>query len=151
MRGGEICDNFAGLANYKNKYGNDDRRGGDGGGVYLYSKSDFSMSGGSIQDNTVDDRGGGVFVRGYGHTITLSGRSIIQNNVDKDNQDNNLYLENSSQQVSARRLSSGADIGISSGRTLASGQTRPDQQRRLHRQHPVRQRRPGGLRDLSEL
>lgn len=123
MRGGEICDNFAGLANYKNKYGNDDRRGGDGGGVYLYSKSDFSMSGGSIQDNTVDDRGGGVFVRGYGHTITLSGRSIIQNNVDKDNQDNNLYLENSSQQVSARRLSSGADIGISSGRTLASGQT----------------------------
>ena len=38
-------------------------------------------------------------------------------------QDNNLYLENSSQQVSARRLSSGADIGISSGRTLASGQT----------------------------
>lgn len=123
MRGGEICDNFAGLANYKNKYGNDDRRGGDGGGVYLYSKSDFSMSGGSIQDNTVDDRGGGVFVRGYDHTITLSGRSIIQNNVDKDNQDNNLYLENSSQQVSARRLSSGADIGISSGRTLASGQT----------------------------
>lgn len=123
MRGGEICDNFAGLANYKDKYGNDDRRGGDGGGVYLYSKSDFSMSGGSIQDNTVDDRGGGVFVRGYDHTITLSGRSIIQNNVDKDNQDNNLYLENSSQQVSARRLSSGADIGISSGRTLASGQT----------------------------
>lgn len=123
MRGGEICDNFAGLANYKNKYGNDDRRGGDGGGVYLYSKSGFSMSGGSIQDNTVDDRGGGVFVRGYDHTITLSGRSIIQNNVDKDNQDNNLYLENSSQQVSARRLSSGADIGISSGRTLASGQT----------------------------
>lgn len=123
MRGGEICDNFAGLANYKNKYGNDDRRGGDGGGVYLYSKSSFSMSGGSIQDNTVDDRGGGVFVRGYGHTITLSGRSIIQNNVDKDNQDNNLYLENSSQQVSARRLSGGADIGISSGRTLASGQT----------------------------
>ena len=123
MRGGEICDNFAGLANYKNKYGNDDRRGGDGGGVYLYSKSSFSMSGGSIQDNTVDDRGGGVFVRGYGNTITLSGRSIIQNNVDKDNQDNNLYLENSSQQVSARRLSSGADIGISSGRTLASGQT----------------------------
>lgn len=123
MRGGEICDNFAGLANYKNKYGNDDRRGGDGGGVYLYSKSSFSMSGGSIQDNTVDDRGGGVFVRGYDHTITLSGRSIIQNNVDKDNQDNNLYLENSSQQVSARRLSSGADIGISSGRTLASGQT----------------------------
>ena len=123
MRGGEICDNFAGLANYKNKYGNDDRRGGDGGGVYLYSKSDFSMSGGSIQDNTVDDRGGGVFVRGYGHTITLSGRSIIQNNVDKDDQDNNLYLENSSQQVSARRLGSGADIGISSGRTLASGQT----------------------------
>lgn len=123
MRGGEICDNFAGLANYKNKYGNDDRRGGDGGGVYLYSKSSFSMSGGSIQDNTVDDRGGGVFVRGYDHTITLSGRAIIQNNVDKDNQDNNLYLENSSQQVSARRLSSGADIGISSGRTLASGQT----------------------------
>lgn len=123
MRGGEICDNFAGLANYKNKYGNDDRRGGDGGGVYLYSKNSFSMRGGSIQDNTVDDRGGGVFVRGYGHTITLSGRSIIQNNVDKDNQDNNLYLENSSQQVSARRLSSGADIGISSGRTLASGQT----------------------------
>ena len=123
MRGGEICGNFAGLANYKNKYGNDDRRGGDGGGVYLYSKSSFSMSGGSIQDNTVDDRGGGVFVRGYDHTITLSGRSIIQNNVDKDNQDNNLYLENSSQQVSARRLSSGADIGISSGRTLASGQT----------------------------
>ena len=123
MRGGEICDNFAGLANYKNKYGNDDRRGGDGGGVYLYSKSSFSMSGGSIQDNAVDDRGGGVFVRGYDHTITLSGRSIIQNNVDKDNQDNNLYLENSSQQVSARRLSSGADIGISSGRTLASGQT----------------------------
>ena len=123
MRGGEICDNFAGLANYKNKYGNDDRRGGDGGGVYLYSKSSFSMSGGSIQDNTVDDRGGGVFVRGYDHTITLSGRSIIQNNIDKDNQDNNLYLENSSQQVSARRLSSGADIGISSGRTLASGQT----------------------------
>ena len=123
MRGGEICDNFAGLANYKNKYGNDDRRGGDGGGVYLYSKSSFSMSGGSIQDNTVDDRGGGVFVRGYDHTITLSGRSIIQNNVDKDNQDNNLYLENSSQQVRARRLSSGADIGISSGRTLASGQT----------------------------
>lgn len=123
MRGGEICDNFAGLANYKNKYGNDDRRGGDGGGVYLYSKSSFSMSGGSIQDNTVDDRGGGVFVRGYDHTITLSGRSIIQNNVDKDNQDNNLYLGNSSQQVSARRLSSGADIGISSGRTLASGQT----------------------------
>ena len=123
MRGGEICDNFAGLANYKNKYGNDDRRGGDGGGVYLYSKSSFSMSGGSIQDNTVDDRGGGVFVRGYDHTITLSGRSVIQNNVDKDNQDNNLYLENSSQQVSARRLSSGADIGISSGRTLASGQT----------------------------
>lgn len=123
MRGGEICDNFAGLANYKNKYGNDDRRGGDGGGVYLYSKSSFSMSGGSIQDNTVDDRGGGVFVRGYDHTTTLSGRSIIQNNVDKDNQDNNLYLENSSQQVSARRLSSGADIGISSGRTLASGQT----------------------------
>lgn len=123
MRGGEICDNFAGLANYKNKYGNDDRRGGDGGGVYLYSKSSFSMSGGSIQDNTVDDRGGGVFVRGYGDTITLSGRSIIQNNVDKDDQDNNLYLENSSQQVSARRLSSGADIGISSGRTLASGQT----------------------------
>lgn len=123
MRGGEICDNFAGLANYKNKYGNDDRRGGDGGGVYLYSKSDFSMSGGSIQDNAVDDRGGGVFVRGYDHTITLSGRSIIQNNVDKDDQDNNLYLENSSQQVSARRLSSGADIGISSGRTLASGQT----------------------------
>lgn len=123
MRGGEICDNFAGLANYKNKYGNDDRRGGDGGGVYLYSKSNFSMSGGSIQDNTVDDRGGGVFVRGYDHTITLSGRSIIQNNVDKDDQDNNLYLENSSQQVSARRLSSGADIGISSGRTLASGQT----------------------------
>lgn len=123
MRGGEICNNFAGLANYKNKYGNDDRRGGDGGGVYLYSKSSFSMSGGSIQDNTVDDRGGGVFVRGYDHTITLSGRSIIQNNVDKDNQDNNLYLENSSQQVSARRLSSGADIGISSGRTLASGQT----------------------------
>lgn len=123
MRGGEICDNFAGLANYKNKYGNDDRRGGDGGGVYLYSKSSFSMSGGSIQDNTVDDRGGGVFVRGYGNTITLSGRSIIQNNVDKDNQDNNLYLENSSQQVSARRLSIGADIGISSGRTLASGQT----------------------------
>lgn len=122
MRGGEICDNFAGLANYKNKYGNDDRRGGDGGGVYLYSKSSFSMSGGSIQDNTVDDRGGGVFVRGYGNTITLSGRSIIQNNVDKDDQDNNLYLENSSQQVSARRLSSGADIGISSGRTLASGQ-----------------------------
>lgn len=123
MRGGEICGNFAGLANYKNKYGNDDRRGGDGGGVYLYSKSSFSMSGGSIQDNTVDDRGGGVFVRGYDHTITLSGRSIIQNNVDKDDQDNNLYLENSSQQVSARRLSSGADIGISSGRTLASGQT----------------------------
>lgn len=123
MRGGEICDNFAGLANYKNKYGNDDRRGGDGGGVYLYSKSSFSMSGGSIQDNTVDDRGGGVFARGYDHTITLSGRSIIQNNVDKDDQDNNLYLENSSQQVSARRLSSGADIGISSGRTLASGQT----------------------------
>lgn len=123
MRGGEICDNFAGLANYKNKYGNDDRRGGDGGGVYLYSKSSFSMSGGSIQDNTVDDRGGGVFVRGYDHTITLSGRSIIQNNVDKDDRDNNLYLENSSQQVSARRLSSGADIGISSGRTLASGQT----------------------------
>lgn len=123
MRGGEICGNFAGLANYKNKYGNDDRRGGDGGGVYLYSKSSFSMSGGSIQDNTVDDRGGGVFARGYDHTITLSGRSIIQNNVDKDNQDNNLYLENSSQQVSARRLSSGADIGISSGRTLASGQT----------------------------
>lgn len=123
MRGGEICDNFAGLASYKNKYGNDDRRGGDGGGVYLYSKSSFSMSGGSIQDNTVDDRGGGVFVRGYDHTITLSGRSIIQNNVDKDDQDNNLYLENSSQQVSARRLSSGADIGISSGRTLASGQT----------------------------
>lgn len=123
MRGGEICDNFAGLANYKNKYGNDDRRGGDGGGVYLYSKSSFSMSGGSIQDNTVDDRGGGVFVRGYDHTITLSGRSIIQNNIDKDDQDNNLYLENSSQQVSARRLSSGADIGISSGRTLASGQT----------------------------
>lgn len=123
MRGGEICDNFAGLANYKNKYGNDDRRGGDGDGVYLYSKSSFSMSGGSIQDNTVDDRGGGVFVRGYDHTITLSGRSIIQNNVDKDDQDNNLYLENSSQQVSARRLSSGADIGISSGRTLASGQT----------------------------
>lgn len=123
MRGGEICDNFAGLANYKNKYGNDDRRGGDGGGVYLYSKSNFSMSGGSIQDNTVDDRGGGVFVRGYDHAITLSGRSIIQNNVDKDHQDNNLYLENSSQQVSARRLSSGADIGISSGRTLASGQT----------------------------
>lgn len=123
MRGGEISDNFAGLANYKNKYGNDDRRGGDGGGVYLYSKSSFSMSGGSIQDNTVDDRGGGVFVRGYDHTITLSGRSIIQNNVDKDDQDNNLYLENSSQQVSARRLSSGADIGISSGRTLASGQT----------------------------
>lgn len=123
MRGGEICDNFAGLANYKNKYGNDDRRGGDGGGVYLYSKSSFSMSGGSIQDNTVDDRGGGVFVRGYDHTITLSGRSIIQNNVDKDDQDNNLYLENSSQQVSARRLSSGADIGISSGRILASGQT----------------------------
>ena len=50
------------------------------------------MSGGSIQDNTVDDRGGGVFVRGYDHTITLSGRSIIQNNVDKDDQDNNLYL-----------------------------------------------------------
>ena len=123
MRGGEICDNFAGLANYKNKYGNDDRRGGDGGGVYLYSKSSFSMSGGSIQDNTVDDRGGGVFARGYDHTITLSGRSIIQNNVDKDNQDNNLYLESSSQQISARRLSSGADIGISSGRTLASGQT----------------------------
>lgn len=123
MRGGEICGNFAGLANYKNKYGNDDRRGGDGGGVYLYSKSSFSMSGGSIQDNAVDDRGGGVFVRGYDHTITLSGRSIIQNNVDKDDQDNNLYLENSSQQVSARRLSSGADIGISSGRTLASGQT----------------------------
>ena len=81
---------------------------------------------GSRVNSTNDDLGfdgGGVFARGYDHTITLSGRSIIQNNVDKDNQDNNLYLENSSQQVSARRLSSGADIGISSGRTLASGQT----------------------------
>lgn len=94
-----------------------------GAAVVLVSGSTLNMTGGSIQDNTVDDRGGGVFARGYDHTITLSGRSIIQNNVDKDNQDNNLYLENSSQQVSARRLSSGADIGISSGRTLASGQT----------------------------
>lgn len=90
----------------------------------------FNMFGGEITgsrvNSTNDDLGfdgGGVFARGYDHTITLSGRSIIQNNVDKDNQDNNLYLENSSQQVSARRLSSGADIGISSGRTLASGQT----------------------------
>lgn len=122
MSGGEICDNFAGLATYQ-KYGTTYRRGGDGGGVYLHSKNTFRMTGGSIQDNTVDDRGGGVFARGYDHTITLSGRSIIQNNVGKDNQDNNLYLESSGQQISARSLSRGADIGISSGRTLASGQT----------------------------
>lgn len=93
------------------------------------NRGTFNLCGGKITgsrvNSTNDDLGfdGGVFVRGYDHTITLSGRSIIQNNVDKDNQDNNLYLENSSQQVSARRLSSGADIGISSGRTLASGQT----------------------------
>lgn len=94
------------------------------------NRGTFNLCGGEITgsrvNSTNDDLGfdgGGVFARGYDHTITLSGRSIIQNNVDKDNQDNNLYLENSSQQVSARRLSSGADIGISSGRTLASGQT----------------------------
>lgn len=93
------------------------------------NRGTFNLCGGKITgsrvNSTNDDLGfdGGVFVRGYDHTITLSGLSIIQNNVDKDNQDNNLYLENSSQQVSARRLSSGADIGISSGRTLASGQT----------------------------
>lgn len=94
------------------------------------NRGTFNLCGGKITgsrvNSTNDDLGfdgGGVFVRGYDHTITLSGRSIIQNNVDKDDQDNNLYLENSSQQVSARRLSSGADIGISSGRTLASGQT----------------------------
>ena len=94
------------------------------------NRGTFTLCGGKITgsrvNSTNDDLGfdgGGVFARGYDHTITLSGRSIIQNNVDKDNQDNNLYLENSSQQVSARRLSSGADIGISSGRTLASGQT----------------------------
>ena len=94
------------------------------------NRGTFNLCGGKITgsrvNSTNDDLGfdgGGVFARGYDHTITLSGRSIIQNNVDKDNQDNNLYLENSSQQVSARRLSSGADIGISSGRTLASGQT----------------------------
>lgn len=94
------------------------------------NRGTFNLCGGKITgsrvNSTNDDLGfdgGGMFARGYDHTITLSGRSIIQNNVDKDNQDNNLYLENSSQQVSARRLSSGADIGISSGRTLASGQT----------------------------
>lgn len=94
------------------------------------NRGTFNLFGGKITgsrvNSTNDDLGfdgGGVFARGYDHTITLSGRSIIQNNVDKDNQDNNLYLENSSQQVSARRLSSGADISISSGRTLASGQT----------------------------
>lgn len=94
------------------------------------NRGTFNLCGGKITgsrvNSTNDDLGfdgGGVFVRGYDHTITLSALSIIQNNVDKDNQDNNLYLENSSQQVSARRLSSGADIGISSGRTLASGQT----------------------------
>ncbi len=94
------------------------------------NRGTFNLCGGKITgsrvNSTNDDlgfAGGGVFVRGYDHTITLSALSIIQNNVDKDNQDNNLYLENSSQQVSARRLSSGADIGISSGRTLASGQT----------------------------
>lgn len=94
------------------------------------NRGTFNLCGGKITgsrvNSTNDDLGfdgGGVFARGYDHTITLSGLSIIQNNVDKDNQDNNLYLENSSQQVSARRLSSGADIGISSGRTLASGQT----------------------------
>lgn len=95
----------------------------------VFNRGTFNLCGGKITgsrvNSTNDDLGfdGGVFARGYDHTITLSGRSIIQNNVDKDNQDNNLYLENSSQQVSARRLSSGADIGISSGRTLASGQT----------------------------
>lgn len=96
----------------------------------VFNRGTFNLCGGKITgsrvNSTNDDLGfdgGGVFVRGYDHTITLSGLSIIQNNVDKDNQDNNLYLENSSQQVSARRLSSGADIGISSGRTLASGQT----------------------------
>lgn len=96
----------------------------------VFNRGTFNLCGGKITgsrvNSTNDDLGfdgGGVFVRGYDHTITLSGRSIIQNNVDKDDQDNNLYLENSSQQVSARRLSSGADIGISSGRTLASGQT----------------------------
>lgn len=96
----------------------------------VFNRGTFNLCGGKITgsrvNSTNDDLGfdgGGVFARGYDHTITLSGLSIIQNNVDKDNQDNNLYLENSSQQVSARRLSSGADIGISSGRTLASGQT----------------------------
>lgn len=96
----------------------------------VFNRGTFNLCGGKVTgsrvNSTNDDLGfdgGGVFARGYDHTITLSGLSIIQNNVDKDNQDNNLYLENSSQQVSARRLSSGADIGISSGRTLASGQT----------------------------
>lgn len=65
MSGGEISSNTSG------EYG---------GGIELYKKSDFTMTGGSISQNKAENGyyGGGIDVS-YGSTFTMNGGTITGN------------------------------------------------------------------------
>jgi hypothetical protein len=49
-----------------------------GGGVFVYNSGTFTMSGGSVSNNTASSFGGGVFVDNSG-TFTMSGGAVSNN------------------------------------------------------------------------
>jgi len=101
--------------------------GSGGGGVCLYRagrNTGFTMSGGSITDNTASSIGGGVYMpASYYGKFTVSGTAQITDNTKTiDKSSNNVYLPNGKPiLIGANGLSSSAEIGVTMGQQLADG------------------------------
>lgn len=126
MTGGEISGNHAGMSSFPKGYSTK-YVGGRGGGVYIdnIDNAKFSMSRGSIKNNSADDCGGGVYFCSKGY-VYLSNKPVIQGNTGKKGAADNLYLDynNSKQRFDVNgTLNSGADIGISTSKALYGSET----------------------------
>ena len=104
LEDGKIVDNIAGL---------------QGGGVYDHGDHYFTMRGGEITGNTVDNpggdadaAGGGVYMSKDTAALNLAGNSVITGNT-LGGEDNNVYLEKDMTLTVIDELTSDALIGIS--------------------------------------
>ena len=105
-----MSDNATIKSNSLNKY-NNSSTGLRGGGVFVAGT--LNLNGGSIEENTAYDEGGGIYLDTDGVVNLGTGKITVQNNTSEKTTGHNLYLPGEKKLIAEKAPKEGSNITIS--------------------------------------
>ena len=112
------CTMSGGSSTGNKALGTENGEGGGGVSVSFGRDDVFTMTGGTIRDNTAVNNGGGVNVEASSYlpvsngTLALSGNPVIENNLITSGKEQNVFLGKEKSVNIAGKLENGASVGV---------------------------------------